>query len=264
MVTSLTASAAAVADWGGESVRQVTRRPSTAVQPPVGAIQRPESLSDGLTVVPSPAIIPTEPQENTLSRNADAQASDIQPAVQSTPSAVISPSTAGPATGAVAEPTAEPRGEAPIGLRIPSIGVDAGVQWVGVDETGAMQVPSNYTDVAWYELGPRPGERGNAVINGHLDSTTGPAVFWDLITLQPGDEIIVRTHGDQELRFIVTGLESYRTEEAPLDRIFGPTDSRNLNLITCDGTFEQDVRQYDRRLVVYTVLAEGQTVQPAG
>ena len=190
--------------------------------------------------------------------------SSAPPVTNSQQSVPLPPQGEPPVAGGVVAPTPEPRGQAPIGLRIPGIGVDAGVQWVGVDETGNMMVPSNYDDVAWYEPGPRPGERGNAVINGHFDSTTGPAVFWDLGQLQPGDEVIVRTHGDQELRFIVTAIESYKTEEAPLTRIFGPTSKRNLNLITCDGTFLQDIRQYDRRLVVYTVLAEGQTVQPEG
>ena len=143
----------------------------------------------------------------------------------------------------------------PVRLRIPAIGVDAAVQTVGVDDGGNMSPPSNYTDVAWFGPGPRPGAIGNAVINGHLDSKTGPAVFYDLDRLQPGDEIFVVTASGAELRFIVSESASYATADAPLSRIFGPATSANLNLITCAGSFDQSSRRYDQRLVVYARLA---------
>ena len=120
-----------------------------------------------------------------------------------------------------------------------------------------MDVPSNYTDVAWYERGPAPGTPGNAVIAGHLDSTTGPAVFYRLEDLGPGDEIITTTADGQEYRFIVTTSEVYDAADAPLERIFGNALRPQLNLITCDGAFDRSQRQYDKRLVVYTELATG-------
>ena len=253
-IMSLAAATAAVSDVfrdDSQSSQQTPQQDESLVEEPGGDTSR-SSTSRAAAVATEPTVDDTP------------SFSSAPPATNSQQSVPVPPQGEPPVAGGVVAPTPEPRGQAPVGLRIPGIGVDAGVQWVGVDENGDMMVPSNYDDVAWYEPGPRPGERGNAVINGHFDSTTGPAVFWDLGQLQPGDEVIVRTHGDQELRFIVTAIESYKTEEAPLTRIFGPTSERNLNLITCDGTFLQDIRQYDRRLVVYTVLAEGQTVQPEG
>lgn len=118
-----------------------------------------------------------------------------------------------------------------------------------------MAVPSNYTDVAWYEEGAPPGTPGNAVIAGHLDSTTGPAVFYRLEDLNPGDEIFTITADGQEFRFVVTSSEIYFADDAPLDRIFGNSIRPHLNLITCDGAFDRSVREYDKRLVVYAELA---------
>lgn len=154
-------------------------------------------------------------------------------------------------------PRAIDRTPAPIRLRVPKIGIDTTVQWVGEDAEGQMMVPSNYGDVAWYELGPPPGTPGNAVVAGHLDSTTGPAVFFRLRELQPGDEIFIGNEAGQELRFVVADSELYDADNAPLDRIFGPAIKPRLNLVTCDGAFDQSARQYDKRLVVFTELAEG-------
>ena len=156
-------------------------------------------------------------------------------------------------------PTPRPieRTPAPVRFRIPKLGIDTTVQWVGNDAEGRMGVPSNYGDVAWYELGPPPGTPGNAVIAGHLDSPTGPAIFFRLRELQPGDEIFVGNEAGQELRFVVSGQEVYEADNAPLERIFGPAIKPQLNLITCDGAFDQSTRQYDKRLVVFTSLSAG-------
>ncbi|HUG17077.1 MAG TPA: class F sortase [Thermomicrobiales bacterium] len=158
-----------------------------------------------------------------------------------------------------AEPDDEPEGvelvEPPVRLWIPALGVDTVVQWVGRDDEGRMATPSNYTDAAWYEGGPPPGTVGNAVIAGHLDSTSGPAVFYRLGDLAPGDEVYVTTSAGVDLRFVVQGVEAYDASDAPLERIFGAADAAQLNLITCSGRFNRSTGEYDERLVVYTTLA---------
>ena len=171
-------------------------------------------------------------------------------AQQSVPATTLTPLTL---------PTPRPVEQAPppVRLRIPSLEIDTAVQWVGVDAEGRMDVPSNYTDVAWYERGPTPGTPGNAVIAGHLDSPTGPAIFYRLKDLQAGDEIITVTDTGQEYRFVVTTSEVYDADDAPLARIFGNAIRPQLNLITCDGAFDRSIRQYDKRLVVFTELATG-------
>lgn len=118
-----------------------------------------------------------------------------------------------------------------------------------------MDVPKRFDTVGWYRLGVRPGELGNAVLAGHLDAKTGPASFWRLKELQPGDEVIVVSDDGQERRFVVQTLEHYAYDRAPLDRIFGSAEKVNLTLITCAGRFDRRTQNYDQRLVVYATLA---------
>ncbi len=130
------------------------------------------------------------------------------------------------------------------------------IEHVGLAPDGAMDVPRHYANTAWYQLGPRPGEPGNAVVAGHVDSAVaGRAVFWDLRRLAPGDAIVVVGDDGVERRFVVTGQEQYHRADFPLTRVFGPADGARLNLITCDGTFDQQRREYDQNLVVYASAA---------
>jgi hypothetical protein len=136
-----------------------------------------------------------------------------------------------------------------------SVQVDAPVEYVGLTPERAMETPDGWWNVGWYELGPRPGEVGNAVLAGHLDSTTGPAVFWDLAKLQIGDKVSVTDEFGDTIRFVVRRMEVYGATDAPLNLIFGPTEGAHLNLITCQGTF-QGSAGYDSRLVVFTDRVE--------
>lgn len=141
-------------------------------------------------------------------------------------------------------------------LSVPSIDVSAPLEPVGVLENGQMGVPSTENGVAWFEPGPEPGEKGNAVMAGHVDSVDGPSVFYELENVQAGEQVRVTSEDGQELVFEVQRVVSYPREEAPIEEIFGSSDSRNLNLITCAGTFEQEHGTHDERLVVYTELTE--------
>lgn len=146
-----------------------------------------------------------------------------------------------------------PRAGLPLRLKIPAIGVDAAVEQVGRTPDGAMDVPKDFYDTAWYMLGPRPGEPGNAVIDGHVDSTTGKAIFWDLRKLARGDQIVVVGDDGVERRFVVVETDTYATPDVPLARIFGPSPGAHLNLITCDAntTFNYTTHSYDGNVVVY-------------
>jgi sortase (surface protein transpeptidase) len=141
----------------------------------------------------------------------------------------------------------------PVRLRIPALGLLTAIDPVGL-RAGAMDVPTNVWHVGWFHLGPRPGAVGNAVIDGHLDSTTGPAIFLTLHTLRVGDRIYVTDRAGIERGFVVTELHSYRLTDAPRARIFGPSTGRHLNLITCSGTWQASAHLYDQRLVVYARL----------
>lgn len=141
----------------------------------------------------------------------------------------------------------------PVRLKIPSIHVDAAIEAVGLTSDNLMDVPKYYDEAAWYQLGPRPGERGNAVISGHVDSTTGAALFWDLHKLVPGDTIGVVGDNGIERQFVVKASERYTPRDVPLTRIFGAADGVHLNLITCDADtpFDRASGSYTGYLLVY-------------
>jgi len=128
------------------------------------------------------------------------------------PVALATP-TGAPTPGSTPAPSPAPRaGQAgqPTRLRLPAIGVDATIEYVGLTPEGNMDIPKHYDNTAWYEPGARPGDVSNAAIAGHVDSKTGPAVFWELPTLKPGDAIFVVGDDGVERRFVVTGRESYQ------------------------------------------------------
>lgn len=137
-------------------------------------------------------------------------------------------------------------------LEISDINLDAAIQEVGLTKNGDMGVPSNYTDVGWLKTGPKPGEPGNAVMGGHLNSGINKsAVFENLHKLKPGDIVTVKDH-DRQQHFKVTATQSYNVSSAPLEKIFGATQETHLNLITCDGTWDKAKKDYNQRLVVFT------------
>ncbi len=144
--------------------------------------------------------------------------------------------------------------ESPSHLVIPSISVNAVIQEAGIASSGRMGVPTNFSDVAWYKLGPKPGEIGSAVIDGHLDTARDAnAVFVNLGELKIGDEIAVIDKTGKKIRFRVTEKEIYDDESAPLAKIFDQNgNTARLNLITCDGVWNQNEKSYDKRLVVYS------------
>ena len=150
----------------------------------------------------------------------------------------------------------------PSRLLIPAIGINASVEEVGIVPNGKwvgdMETPtqSRWTNVGWYDVGPRPGEQGSAVIDGHLDDQNGqPAVFWNLHKLHAGDEVQVVMSNGKKLTFRVTRIASYPPQAAPLQDIFGNSGGIYLNLITCAGDWIPSEGQTTLRLVVYTTLA---------
>ncbi len=151
----------------------------------------------------------------------------------------------------------EINGIVPMQIEIPALGVNTTIENVGTLENGEMGVPEGIDTVGWFEPGPKPGERGNAVMAGHVDSKTGPAVFYKLDQLAPGDEVIITGKDGESKTFIVTGKQSYPRKEAPVEDIFGFSYSKNLNLITCSGKYSRDEGTHEERLVVYSELKEG-------
>lgn len=144
----------------------------------------------------------------------------------------------------------------PVSLSIPKLQVNAQVESVAMDEKGNMDVPKKVMDVAWYNLGAKPGEAGNAVIAGHLDTVTGaPAVFYKLAALEPGDTITVTDAMSKSYTYTVIRKQNYPYDSFPLQEVFGVNARKRLNLITCEGTFDQHAKNYSHRTVVYAELS---------
>jgi Sortase domain len=162
--------------------------------------------------------------------------------------------------GAGGEPAAEVRstrgvGEAvgvgsPVSIAIPAVGVDARVVPVGLRADRAMEVPA-VDLVGWYELGPRPGEAGPAVVVGHVDSRSGPAVFSRLGELRRGDRIVVGQQGGAARSFRVERVERHPKTALPVRRIWDHTRHPVLRLITCGGSFDRSTGHYRDNIVVY-------------
>ena len=143
------------------------------------------------------------------------------------------------------------RAAAPTRLRIPAIGVDSTLGQLDKKADGTMDVPSDFNQPGWYARGPAPGEKGPAVILGHLDSYTGPAVFWRLSVLHAGDVIEVDREDGSKVTFKVTRIASFSVDSFPTAEIYGPSAGPELRLITCDGTYSLTRRQYLSNVVAF-------------
>ena len=135
-------------------------------------------------------------------------------------------------------------------LAIAAIGVETRLVPLGLDAGGALQVPGDFGRAGWYTGGPTPGEQGPAVIAGHVDSRSGPAVFYHLRELAPGDVVQVRRADGAALRFTVEGVRQYPKAALPRVAVFGPVPYPALRLVTCGGTFDHHRRSYRDNLVV--------------
>jgi sortase (surface protein transpeptidase) len=142
-------------------------------------------------------------------------------------------------------------------LVIPAIGVATGLVRLGLEQGGAMQVPGDFARAGWFAGGPAPGEAGPAVIAGHVDSRTGPAVFYRLRELRSGQAVLVERADGTRLRFVVEQARSYPKAGFPTAAVFGPVSSAELRLITCAGDFDRARGSYHDNLVVFARLAVG-------
>lgn len=143
----------------------------------------------------------------------------------------------------------------PTNISIPSIGVNAKVERVGKKADGSMATPSSFETTGWYELGAKPGEAGNAVIDGHVNNAlTKAGVFEHLSDIKVGDTIVVTDANGRALAFVATETDQYNTETAPAAEIFTATGASQLVLITCDGQWDAAAHSYDKRFVVYAKL----------
>lgn len=139
-------------------------------------------------------------------------------------------------------------------LKVPSINVDANIIDVGLTSGGAMDVPKFAKDVGLYTSGVYPGQKGSAVIAGHVSSRDGSdAAFQNLYKLRSGDKIYIEKDNGTAIKFVVQKSQVYGINDRP-NEVFNKKDGTYLNLITCNGQWDRLRQTYNKRLVVFTAI----------
>jgi sortase (surface protein transpeptidase) len=139
----------------------------------------------------------------------------------------------------------------PVSLTIPLIGVKTNLITLGLAAGGSMQVPSTSTVAGWFTGSPRPGAVGSSIIVGHVDSKTGPGIFYRLPELKRGDGIYVKRSDGTTAEFRVTEVQEFPKDHFPTETVYGPTPDAELRLITCGGTFDSVTGHYLSNIIVY-------------
>ncbi|MEU4535115.1 class F sortase [Streptosporangium sp. NPDC023825] len=147
-----------------------------------------------------------------------------------------------PARGEVADP---------VWLRVPAIGVSTAVIALRLDARNKLVAPVRFDRVGWNKAGPEPGEAGAAVIAGHVDSRTGPAVFHRLGKLRPGHRVHVDRADGSTVTFTVRRLARFPKSRIPDRQVYGSAKGAELRLITCGGTFDRERRSYRDNVIVF-------------
>ncbi|MFI2373744.1 class F sortase [Streptomyces sp. NPDC018964] len=168
--------------------------------------------------------------------------------------AVSAPATGEPATR---EPAVRhlPRSE-PTRLLIPAIDVDAPFTDLAIGSKGRLDPPppDDTNLVGWYAEGVSPGERGTAIIAGHVDTATSPAVFARLSELDEGDRFRVLRADGSKATFVVDETESFDKDDFPDERVYADTPDAQVRLITCAGAYDHAAKDYTENLVVFAHL----------
>jgi sortase (surface protein transpeptidase) len=136
-------------------------------------------------------------------------------------------------------------------VTIPAIGVSSPLEMLRLNGQRVLQPPQDYQRAGWYGGGPVPGDPGPAVIAGHVDSTSGPAVFSDLGHLHRGDAVLVGRSDGRTVRFVVASVLAYPKDSFPTAAVYGPTPVATLRLITCGGVYDHARHRYTDDIVVY-------------
>ncbi|WP_380281567.1 class F sortase [Kitasatospora purpeofusca] len=190
---------------------------------------------------------------------------DTVPADGSTPGQAAPPAATAPfdaPSGAAAAPAAPVEAAAPLDrskparLRIPQINVDAPFTELTLNPSGQLNAPppDDKNLVGWYRDGVSPGERGAAVVAGHVDTRKGPAVFLLLSLMLPGNKVEIQRADGTVAVFAVDGVETFAKDAFPDQRVYGRTPDAQLRLITCGGTYDKKRRDYLDNVVVFAHL----------
>jgi sortase (surface protein transpeptidase) len=143
----------------------------------------------------------------------------------------------------------------PVRILIPAIGVSAPIVPLGLNTDHTVQVPTSFSDAGWFEPGPEPGERGPALVVGHVDSRRGPGVFFHLPALRRGDGVRIVLRSGRTLRFVVTSEVEVSKHGFPTGLVYRKTSRPTLRLVTCGGRFDRSTGHYLDNYIVFAWLA---------
>jgi sortase (surface protein transpeptidase) len=152
------------------------------------------------------------------------------------------------------EGAAERQAPTPVRLRVPALGIDAPIIGLGLRSDGGLQVPADAMVTGWWTGGAAPGERGPAVIVGHVDSHAGDGVFRRLRDLAPGDAVVIDRDDGTRVHFRAALTEVHPKAAFPTQRVYGDTAQPQLRLITCGGAFDRQRGSYEDNVVTYLAL----------
>lgn len=139
----------------------------------------------------------------------------------------------------------------PTRVRIPAIKVNSRIIPLKLDRKGKLIAPKRFDVAGWHKSGPEPGEKGVAVIAAHVDSKSGPAVFYRLRELKAGHKITVNRADGSSLTFTVYRVARYPKNNVPNKLVYASGGGAQLRLITCGGTFDRARRSYRDNIVVF-------------
>lgn len=158
----------------------------------------------------------------------------------------------GPAEGS----TSEAARAIPVALSIPALAISGDLLELGLTAERTLEVPEDAARLGWYAGGGRPGGPGPTVIVGHVDSEAGPAVFFRLRELTPGDTARVESADGRVTTYVVDRTEDFRKDDFPTEDVFGASPEDVLRLITCTGPWETSEESYRDNRVVYASAVE--------
>ncbi|MDH6574867.1 class F sortase [Kitasatospora sp. MAP5-34] len=190
------------------------------------------------------------------------QSVDGAPAAPPPPAVAGAAASAGARVPGAAKPSrAAPVGRAlprsrPVRLRIPQLFLDAPFSELGLNAAGALEAPApdDPNLVGWYRGGASPGERGSAVVAGHVDTRTGPAVFLMLHLLAPGSTVDITREDGTVATFVVDSTQTFAKNAFPNAQVYGDTPDAELRLITCGGSYDRKLKDYTENVVVFAHL----------
>lgn len=140
----------------------------------------------------------------------------------------------------------------PIKIRIPDIELAADIHALEVGQNQTLNPPTSYAHTGWWRDGPEPGEKGPAVVAGHVDSYEGPAVFYRLRELNPGGEILIDRTDGTTVVFQIDRVEQHGKSNFPTQAVYKQTPDSQLRLVTCGGEFDEGAGSYRDNLIVYS------------